>query len=149
MGSTPSAYNPHSRLVCDFYNRSLAGCLVLYRDKGLPACYGGESWEDHQGLHMLQPYDPNKIPVVFVHGLMSSPETWLSMFNSLLADTRIRQNYQFWFFMYPTGNPIAYSASMLRESLKEAQEIFDPEQSNPNFNRMVLLGHSMEACFPK
>ena len=29
----PSPYDPHSRLACDFYNRSLAGCLVIYRDQ--------------------------------------------------------------------------------------------------------------------
>jgi hypothetical protein len=28
----------------------------------------GEPLEDRQGLHMLHPRDPNKIPVVFVHG---------------------------------------------------------------------------------
>jgi pimeloyl-ACP methyl ester carboxylesterase len=116
---------------------------------GMTGLLRAESWEDRKGLHMLQHYDPNKIPVVFVHGLMSSPETWLSMFNNLLADTRIRQNYQFWFFMYPTGNPISYSASTLRDSLEEARQIFDPGNDNPAFNRMVLVGHSMGGLLSK
>ena len=32
------------------------------------------------GLYMLQPYQPEKIPVVLVHGLWSSPLTWTEMF---------------------------------------------------------------------
>lgn len=116
---------------------------------GITGLFRVESWNDLQGLHMLQPYYPDKIPVVFVHGLMSSPETWLPMFNNLLADEKIRENYQFWFFMYPTGNPIAYSASILRESLKEARQIFDPKGKNPAFNQMVLVGHSMGGLLSK
>ena len=35
---------------------------------------------------MLEPYDPNKMPVVMVHGLWSSPVTWMEMFNDLRSD---------------------------------------------------------------
>ena len=116
---------------------------------GISGLFKVESWENQKGLYMLQPYEPNKIPVVFVHGLMSSPQTWLRMFNNLLADIRIREKYQFWFFMYPTGNPILYSASILRESLKEAQQVFDPEGNSSAFNEMVLVGHSMGGLLSK
>jgi pimeloyl-ACP methyl ester carboxylesterase len=95
------------------------------------------------GLTMLAPYQPGKIPVVFVHGLMSSPLTWIPMFNDLLADPVLRERYQFWFFMYPTGNPVLYSAAQLRKALRTAQETYDPEGNDPAFNRMVLCGHSM------
>ena len=36
-----------------------------------------------QGLYMVEPYDPDKIPVLLVHGLWSSPMTWMEMFNDL------------------------------------------------------------------
>jgi pimeloyl-ACP methyl ester carboxylesterase len=101
------------------------------------------SWQNVQGLYMLQPYEKDKIPVVFVHGLMSSPRTWLAMFNDLSGDPVLRKHYQFWFFMYPTGNPIMYSAAILRDSLNEVQQTFDPERDDLAFNRMVLVGHSM------
>ncbi len=110
---------------------------------GLSGLLDVGSWEKRKGLHLLSPYDPDKIPVVFVHGLMSSPETWLDMFNNLLADVEIREKYQFWFFMYPTGNPLLYSAHILRESLKEVRAFHDPRGESPTFNRMVLVGHSM------
>ena len=34
---------------------------------------------------MVEPFDPHKIPVLMVHGLWSSPMTWMEMFNDLLA----------------------------------------------------------------
>ena len=55
----------------------------------------------------------------------------------------MRKRYQFWFFMYPTGLPIAYSASILRGQLNEIRQKFDPQGTNPDFTQMVLVGHSM------
>lgn len=95
------------------------------------------------GIYMLEPYRPDKIPVVLVHGLMSSPATWANMFNDLRGDPQLRQRYQFWFFMYPTGLPIGYSTSILRNQLNAVRSMVDPDGTNPNFNQMVLVGHSM------
>jgi pimeloyl-ACP methyl ester carboxylesterase len=95
------------------------------------------------GVYMLEPYRPDKIPVVMVHGLMSSPLTWVPMFNDLRGDPELRKHYQFWFFMYPTGLPIMYSAAILRNQLNEIRSVYDPNGTNPNFNQMVLVGHSM------
>jgi pimeloyl-ACP methyl ester carboxylesterase len=95
------------------------------------------------GVYMLEPYRPDKIPVVMVHGLMSSPLTWVPMFNDLRGDPQLRKHYQFWIFMYPTGLPIMYSASILRNQLNEIRSVYDPDGTNPNFNQMVLVGHSM------
>jgi len=95
------------------------------------------------GIYMLEPYRPDKIPVLMVHGLMSSPATWANMFNDLRGDSELRKRYQFWFFMYPTGLPIGYSTSILRDQLKAVHEMYDPNSTNPNFNQMVIIGHSM------
>lgn len=117
--------------------------------KPIEALFKPELWRGAQGLFMLQPYDPEKIPVVFVHGLMSSPLTWADMLNGVIGDPEIRKRCQFWFFKYPTGNPVLFSASLLRESLKSAQREFDPKGTDPNFNRMVLVGHSMGGLLVK
>ena len=69
-------------------------------------------------LFMLQPYRPGRIPVVFVHGTASSPARWAEMANELMNDPVLGQRYQFWFFLYNTGNPVAYSAMGLREALQ-------------------------------
>jgi triacylglycerol esterase/lipase EstA (alpha/beta hydrolase family) len=89
------------------------------------------------GLYFLQPYDPDRIPLVFVHGLFSTPFDWVKTINGLQADPEIRKHYQFWIFAYPTGNPILYSAMRLREELAKA------DQAYPNHKPYVVVGHSM------
>lgn len=113
------------------------------RTSGFRVMLHVEELERTGELFMSQPYDPDRIPVVFVHGLMSAPLTWMPLFNELLGDPVLRRRYQFWFFRYSTGNPIAWSASLLRESLLEAQRTYDPQGISPTMQRMVLCGHSM------
>ena len=94
--------------------------------KGIAFMFNPAEIDKLAGLYTITPYDRNKIPVVMVHGLMSSPRTWGQMFNTLLNDPDIRKNYQFWFFGYSTGNPVLYSASLLRDSLLECQKKCNP-----------------------
>ncbi|MEI7924336.1 MAG: alpha/beta fold hydrolase [Planctomycetota bacterium] len=95
------------------------------------------------GLTLLRPYEPGKIPVVMVHGLASSPLTWIPMINELLNDPRVRENYQFMLFAYPTGAHVPIAMSSLREALWQARTQFNTEGAAPDFDQMVLLGHSM------
>lgn len=60
-------------------NRNLISVMVESDDQ-----------EDHSGLFLIEPYQPDKIPVVFIHGLMSSPDTWVQMINALKNDPVIR-----------------------------------------------------------
>ncbi len=95
------------------------------------------------GLYMVQPYDPDRIPVLMVHGVWSSPMTWMEMFNDLQADPEIRRKYQFWFYLYPTGEPLAFSAAKLREELLKVRHDCDPYHRNDRLDEMVVVGHSM------
>jgi len=92
---------------------------------------------------MLEPYQKGKIPVVFVHGLDSNPMTWMKMINDLRADPELQSRYQFWFFQYPTGMPIMYSAYSLRSCLNSMREYFQDTYHDPALDDMVLIGHSM------
>jgi triacylglycerol esterase/lipase EstA (alpha/beta hydrolase family) len=112
-------------------------------DLGFAAMKRSDIYLKQTGISMLEPYRHNKIPVVMVHGLMSTPETWVHMFNDLRGDPEIRDKYQFWIFLYPTGLPIIYSASLLRNDLMNIQQQYDPDHTNPNFNQMVLVAHSL------
>ena len=94
-------------------------------------------------LLMIRPYEPGKIPVVMVHGLISTPLAWIPMLNELLRDPAIQEKYQFMLYMYPTGVPIPIAAASLRDSLSQAKLLFNPDGRDPAFDRMVLLGHSM------
>ena len=95
------------------------------------------------GLTLLRPYETGKIPVVMVHGLASSPLTWIPMINELMNDPRVRENYQFMLFAYPTGAHVPIAMSSLREALWQARTQFNTEGAAPDFDQMVLLGHSM------
>ncbi len=99
--------------------------------------------EKLRGLYMLEPYQPGKIPVLMVHGVWSSPITWMEMFNDLRGAPEIRDRYQFWFYLYPSGQPFWYSAATLRRDLAEAREIIDPRHRQGALDQMVLVGHSM------
>jgi len=89
------------------------------------------------GLYMLQPYDPDRIPLIFVHGLISTPRIWRNVINELEHDPELRKRYQCWVFAYPTGNPPLYSALRLREELDKFQ------RAHPAAKDAVLVGHSM------
>ncbi|MEX2113366.1 MAG: alpha/beta fold hydrolase [Pirellulales bacterium] len=99
--------------------------------------------EKMQGLYMLEPYQPGKIPVIMIHGVWSSPITWMAMFNDLRGAPEVRSRYQFWFYLYPSGQPFWYSAADLRKNLSEARELLDPGHRQPALDQMVLVGHSM------
>ncbi len=99
--------------------------------------------QQNRGIYMLEPFDPNRIPVLMVHGLWSSPETWMPMFNDLRSFTELRKNYQFWFYYYPTGQPFWLSATQLRTDLAELRQRLDADRRYPALDQMVLVGHSM------
>jgi pimeloyl-ACP methyl ester carboxylesterase len=100
-------------------------------------------------LASIDAYRPGRIPVVFVHGTASSAGRWGDMVNDLLDDPRVRDRYQFWFFTYDTGNPVLYSASLLREALADAVRKLDPAGSDPALSEMVVIGHSQGGLLAK
>jgi hypothetical protein len=89
------------------------------------------------GLYHLEPYDDKRIPVVFVHGLMSDARTWSQMLNTLLHDPVIRDKYQFLGFAYSSGNPIFVSAANLRRELRALREQL-VKQKRTNFLKTLL-----------
>jgi pimeloyl-ACP methyl ester carboxylesterase len=104
---------------------------------------------DRAGIYLFEPYQPGKIPVLMVHGLLSSPLTWTPLFNELRAHPELRQHFQFWFYLYPTGNPYLVTAAELRESLARLRADLDPGHRDAALGRMVLVGHSMGGLVSK
>ncbi len=137
--------NDHSVPLEADYSTPLGVLLAEIQspEYGFDAMFRPDVFLDDAGLVMLEPYREDQIPVVMVHGLFSSPATWVAMFNDLRGDPVIRENFQFWFFRYPTGLPIIYSASLLREELLDIQKTFGSGEGKDNFDKMVLVGHSM------
>jgi pimeloyl-ACP methyl ester carboxylesterase len=100
-------------------------------------------------LFSIDAYRPGRIPVVFVHGTASSAGRWGDMVNDLLDDPWIRDRFQFWFFTYDTGNPVLYSAALLREALRDAVRKLDPAGTDPALREMVVIGHSQGGLLAK
>lgn len=100
-------------------------------------------------LILNQPFDPNRIPVVLVHGTFSSPVTWAEMGNTLLADPELRRRYQFWSFMYGSGNPLIQSVAELRDTLTAEVAKLDPQGTNAALRDMVVIGHSQGGLLTK
>ena len=96
-----------------------------------------QKYADTARLTQLQPYDPQRTPVIFVHGLQETPASWTVMIDSLRNDPWIREHYQFWVYSYPSGYPYPYSAALFRQDLDGIDRAF------PNHKRVVLVGHSM------
>jgi pimeloyl-ACP methyl ester carboxylesterase len=107
---------------------------------------GNDSFD---GLHLREPFQPGKIPVVFVHGLAADPLTWAQLENDLRAEPAIFNRFQFGFFRYDTGDPFLSSAARLRQQLAELRQTYDPLRCDPNLSKMVLVGHSMGGLVSK
>jgi len=100
-------------------------------------------------LTFTQPFRPGLIPVVLVHGTLSSAGRWADMLNDLENDGRIRDRFQFWLFHYSTGSPIPYSAMLLRDALTDAVAQFDPGGTDAALHQMVVIGHSQGGLLAK
>jgi len=95
------------------------------------------------GIYLIHPYDPNKIPILFIHGLLSSPLSWQNLTNDLCADPKILEHYQPWFFLYPSGESVLESSAQLREDLQTTQRLFDPSGNAVASHHVVVVAHSM------
>jgi pimeloyl-ACP methyl ester carboxylesterase len=100
-------------------------------------------------LILHEPFDPKRVPVVFVHGTFSSPVTWAEMANTLIADPVLRDRYQVWSFIYGSGNPLVKSIADLRTALTEQVAKVDPDGTNQVLRQMVVLGHSQGGLLTK
>lgn len=83
------------------------------------------------GVFFTEPFDPARVPVLFVYGIGGFPRQ-LDPFVGRLDPSR----YQAWFVNYPTGLPIAQVAAWLRRALDELHARLD-------FSRLCLVAHSM------
>lgn len=104
---------------------------------------------DSKGLFMLEPYQPGKIPIVFIHGLLSDRLTWANFINEFQARPEFTEHYQPWGFEYPTGEPFLRNATLLRSQLKQIRSYLDPNESDRALEEIVLVGHSMGGLISK
>ncbi len=94
------------------------------------------------GIYPVQPYKQGLIPLVLIHGTMSSPFWWAEMLNTLAGDPQIRQHFQVWLYLYDSGKPVVFSAKHLRESIENQVRKFDPSGQDSALKNIVVMGHS-------
>jgi len=117
--SAPIAYYPNPKMM------------------GFDAMLHPGNYIHRSGIYLLEPYDPDRIPVLLIHGLTSQPQLWFNPINDMQTDPVLRKRFQFWVFGYPTGSPILYSALQLRQSLDGIYKTY------PKTKNMVVVGHSL------
>jgi pimeloyl-ACP methyl ester carboxylesterase len=83
------------------------------------------------GLFFLEKYDPEKVPVLFVHGVSGSPAQFREIIDSL--DKNV---YQPFVLYYPSGFPISMVGESLKLEVEEAQVRY-------GFTEMNIIAHSM------
>jgi pimeloyl-ACP methyl ester carboxylesterase len=83
------------------------------------------------GTYFLEPYSPQKIPVLFVYGIGGSPQDWRTILQKM-----DRKKYQPWFYQYPTGFHLDKSANALAGSLVQLKHRY-------GFEHIDVVAHSM------
>jgi pimeloyl-ACP methyl ester carboxylesterase len=117
----------------------VAGKVVTFDDSILSAEVGKaglwEPWATVKkhgvGIYFLEPYDPNRIPVVFVHGAGGSPQGFKSF-----VDNLDRKRYQIWLYRYPSGVRIIRASRALATLL-------DTLHRRYQFEELAVVAHSM------
>jgi pimeloyl-ACP methyl ester carboxylesterase len=102
----------------------------------------GSEEQVEAGVYMTQPYQRGKIPVLLLHGTASNPAEWAPLVTGLQLDQRLRAKYQLWVGLYRTGNPILYSAAVVRGALTDLLNELNAGGSDPALQQMVVVGHS-------
>jgi len=83
------------------------------------------------GVFFLEPYDPQRIPVLFVSGAGGNPWEWRAMIDGL-----DRTRFQPWGFVYPSGQRLASSAAVLELCVTALQREYGA-------SRVYVTAHSM------
>jgi pimeloyl-ACP methyl ester carboxylesterase len=85
----------------------------------------------HAGIYFLEPDDPRKVPVLFVHGLGGTP----AKFDYLISRLD-RSRFQPWIYYYPSGLHLPKVADHLAQTVAKLQRRYDHK-------KLVVIAHSM------
>lgn len=83
------------------------------------------------GLYFTEPYDPKRVPVVFVYGIGGSPQDWKWMLANYPRD-----RHQLWFFHYPSGMRLERVSQSLSNSIAAVAR-------QRGFSECLIVAHSM------
>lgn len=82
-------------------------------------------------IFFLEPYDPEKIPIIFVHGAGGHPGQW-----AYLIEHIDRTRFQPWLVHYPSGLRLGILGNSLGQRISNMKEKY-------KFDNIVIVAHSM------
>ncbi|MGR5150651.1 alpha/beta fold hydrolase [Photobacterium swingsii] len=91
----------------------------------------------HAGVFFLQSYDPDKIPVLFVHGMKGTGGDFSPIIEQI--DTT---RYQVWLYNYPSSLSLPFLTKALSEIMKEITQRYSVDS-------LHLVAHSMGGLITK
>lgn len=83
------------------------------------------------GGYFLEPYDPNKVPVLFVHGAGGYPQEFKA-----LLEHMDRTKFQPWVLRYPSGARLDVSRDLMVNVLVELY-------AKHKYRKLIIIAHSM------
>ncbi|MGH0037084.1 MAG: alpha/beta hydrolase [Myxococcota bacterium] len=83
------------------------------------------------GIYLLEPYDPGRIPVLYVHGISGYPQQFETLIGQL-----DRERFQPWFYFYPSGFRLDGISTHLADLLQELKVRYE-------FDEIAVVAHSM------
>jgi pimeloyl-ACP methyl ester carboxylesterase len=83
------------------------------------------------GIFFVEPYDDDRIPVLFIHGMTGHPNEF-----EFLVDALDRSRFQPWFYFYPSGGS-------LQKVVGHANQVLMSLHARHRFRRMFVVAHSM------
>ena len=113
------------------------------RRLGVWGLLGGDEVGRRAGLYLLEDYDPNKRPLVMIHGLGSNPLTWARLSNGVWGSPDLRARFQVWHVVYQTEAPMLVARRRVKGYLDAGWRVLDPEGDDPARSGLVLIGHSL------
>ncbi len=94
-------------------------------------------------IFLTEPYDPNKITILIIPGLQSTPFAFVDLLEAIRCDPEVSGHFQVWTFLYATGTPVLFNALELRQQLEKTISEVDPADQDFATRHIVVLGHSM------
>lgn len=82
------------------------------------------------GIYLLEEYDPDKTPILFVHGVQGTPRNFQYIISNLDRDT-----FQPWVYYYPSGAPFADLVGHLDQTMKQLRRRL-------GFDELFVVAHS-------
>jgi pimeloyl-ACP methyl ester carboxylesterase len=114
-----------------------------YRDKARQGLFDPASLTDEEGVTLIHPHRPGRIPFVMIHGMGCSPRIMADIVNSVHADPVLRKRYQPMIVYYTTGDTILQDGEVIREAFRQMRQHYDPAHTDIAWDQSVVLGHSL------